>query len=173
MIALALLAAAPAAPSTDQVRLGVELARLNSVASMLPAIELEQTDQLLDEHPELGARERIALRRLAHRVAVDGMERLIEAEGRAYAETLGSDELKSLIAFAQGPVGRRLRAAEPVVARKTLLAMRGYSYKREVMAALCSETGKGCESQALAAGPEMVCAPDSLATSLALRSKVH
>jgi len=170
MIVLALLAAAP---SAEQVSLGVELARLGSVASMLPAVELEQTDQLLDEHPELATPERLALRRIAHRVAVQGMERLIETEGRAYAEALSVDELRSAIAFARSPVGRRMHAAEPAVARKTLLALRGYNYKREVMAALCRETGKGCASQALAAGPEMVCAPDTLASALALPAEAR
>jgi len=169
-IALALLAAAP---SNEQHRLGLELAQLGSIASMLPAVELEQTDQLLDEHPELGARERLALRRIAHRIAIDAMERLIEAEGRGYAERMSPGDLRAALAFAKSPAGRRMHAAEPAIARTTLLAMRGYNYKREVMTALCTETGRGCASQALAASPELVCAPNDLAAVVALRAEAR
>jgi hypothetical protein len=168
IIALALLAAAPPA---EAQRLGLELAQLGSIAAMLPAIELEQTDQMLDEHPELGTRERLALRRIAHRVAIDGMERLIAAEGRGYAERMSVDDLRAAVAFARSPAGRRMHAAEPAIARTTLLAMRGFNYKREVMAALCTETGKGCASTALAATPELVCAPNDLAAVMALRAE--
>lgn len=163
------IALAAAAPNTEQQRLGLELAKLGSIASMLPAIELEQTDQLLDEHPELGTRERLALRRIAHRVAVQGMDRLIEAEGRGYAERMSLEDLRAAVTFAKSPAGRRMHAAEPAIARTTLLAMRGYDYKREVMAGLCSETGKGCASHALAGGPELVCAPNDLTALMALR----
>lgn len=167
IIALALLAAAPTA---EQQQLGRELAQLGSVAAMLPAIELEQTDQLLDDHRELRTRERLALRRIAHRVAVEGMERLIAAEGRGYAERLSVEDLRAAVAFARSPAGRRMHAAEPAVARTTLLAMRGYNYKREVMSALCADTGEGCKSPALAVTPELVCTPKDLAALMALRA---
>jgi len=170
ILALALLAAAPTA---EQQQLGLQLARLGSIATMLPAIELEQTDELLDEHPELSAGERLALRRIAHRVAVDGMERLIAAEGRAYAEALSLADLKALVAFAQSGPGRRMHLAEPGIARKTLLAMRGYNYKREVMTAMCSETGRGCDSPSVAGAQELVCAPDGMATRLVMQAEAR
>lgn len=157
MLILATLLAA--APDAQRLALGTELARNGEVAQMLPAVELQQTDDLLDAHPELSARERITLRRVAHRVAVAGMERLIATEGRAYAERLSLEDLKALTAFARSAPAQRMRRAEEQVAGATLRAMRGYDYKREVMRAFCAETGKGCASVAVQGGPELACVP--------------
>ena len=157
LIASLMLAAAP--PDAARVALGTELARYGEVAQMLPAVELQQTDELLDAHPELSTRERLELRRTAHRVAMAGLERLIAPEGRAYAERLSTEDLRALVAFARSGPAQRMRAAEGAVAAATLKSMRGYDYKREVMRAFCAETGKGCASAAVAGGPELACLP--------------
>lgn len=141
---LALLAAAPSAEAEE---LGLRLARLGSLASILPVLEIKETDELLDAHPELSSSDRLKLRMTAHRVALEGSERLLRAEGRAYAEQLSTEDLRTLVAFAEGEAAKRMRAAEPAVTVATMEAMRGFNYKQEVMKAFCKETGKGCKAK--------------------------
>ncbi|WP_233281482.1 DUF2059 domain-containing protein [Sphingomonas changnyeongensis] len=124
--------------------LGVQLARLGSLASVLPVLELKETDELLESMPGLAAGERLKLRMVAHRVAVEGSERLLRAEGRALAERLSIADLRALIAFAESAPAQRMRAAEPAVTIATMEAMRGFAYKEEVIKAFCKETGKAC-----------------------------
>lgn len=144
LTALLLALAAPTVPSAEAEALGVQLARLGSLASVLPVLELKETDELLDSMPELRAGERLKLRMVAHRVAVEGSERLLRAEGRALAERLSIADLKALIDFAESAPAQRMRAAEPAVTIATMEAMRGFVYKEEVMKAFCKETGKAC-----------------------------
>lgn len=141
LMALLLMAAAPSAEAED---LGLRLARLGQLASILPVVELKETDELLDAHPELSASERLKLRMVAHKVAIEGAERLLRAEGRAYAARLSIEDLRALVAFAEGDAARRMREAEPAVTVATMEAMRGFDYKREVMKAFCQETKKAC-----------------------------
>jgi hypothetical protein len=142
-LSIAIFAAA-AAVSPERYALGRELAQLGSVAAMLPVVELKETDELIEAHSELSAGERIKLRRIAHRVAMAGLDRIVEAEGRSYAEQLSEQDLRKLVGFARSEPALRMRRVEPQVARATLAALVGYSYKAEVMRSFCAETGKGC-----------------------------
>lgn len=145
MLILAILAAAV---TPEELDLGTKLARSGNVASIIPVIEMRQTEQLIETMPHLTKAERDRFRQIAHAVAEKGTDFLFRAEGRAYAERLSLADLKALIAFEESDVARRKRAAEPAVTIATMEAMRGFDFKQEVMKAFCAEAKKACAQNA-------------------------
>jgi hypothetical protein len=147
MLLLAILASAA---TPEEVELGTRLARSGNVASIIPVIEMRQTEELIKAMPHLTKAERDRFRATAHAVAEKGTDFLFRAEGRAYAERLSLADLKALIAFEESEVAKRKRAVEPAVTVATMEAMRGFNFKQEVMKAFCAENKKLCPKDAAA-----------------------
>ncbi len=145
MLLLAILAAAV---TPEEVELGTRLARSGNVASIIPVIELRQTEELIKSMPHLTKGEREQFRATAHAVAERGTDFLFRAEGRAYAERLSLADLKALMAFEESEVAKRKRAAEPAVTVATMEAMRDFNFRQEVMKAFCSRAKKACSKDA-------------------------
>jgi len=108
-----LQAAGPAAPPPGEraVALGRQVAETGTLGSLLPMIEAKEIDELVAAHPELYSPEQAALRATAHRVARAGVERLFEAEARAYAGAMTEGELRAVVEWQTGPAARALRPA--------------------------------------------------------------
>ncbi|WP_336960125.1 DUF2059 domain-containing protein [Sphingobium aquiterrae] len=143
MIAALLLLAA--APTAQAEALGIRLARSGTLASVLPAVAARETEELVSAHPELSAADVATLRATAADIARKGQDRILQAEGRAFAERLGEDDLKTLVAFYESPAAARMKAATPDVMKATMDLVGTVDFKGETMAAFCKATGKGCQ----------------------------
>ncbi|MEO8455315.1 MAG: DUF2059 domain-containing protein [Sphingomicrobium sp.] len=141
---LLLLAAAAAQPPAQALKLGRQIAESGVLGIVLPIAQHKETEELVAAHPELTAVERARLRETAKRVFEDGRERLMQAEGRAYAEHLSLSDLRAVTAFQQSEAGKRYRAAMPGVIIETMKVMGTMDFKADVLAAYCKETGKLC-----------------------------
>jgi len=141
-----LQAAGPAAPPPSEraVALGRQVAETGTLGSLLPMIEAKEIDELVAAHPELSSPEQAALRATAHRVARAGVERLFEAEARAYAGAMTEGELRAVVGWQTGPAARALRRAQPAAIAAAVAAMAGTDFKKDALAAFCRNTGKGC-----------------------------
>lgn len=146
-MAVVLAGAQVAAPSAAAVALGDRLARTGTLAALLPMMVAKETDELVAAHPELSAAEQAELRRVAKATADMGSAKLFAAEGRQYAELLTEAELRTLVAQAESPEARRLRAAQPHVIAGVMAAMGGMDFKKDALAAFCARTGKGCPAK--------------------------
>ncbi len=141
LIALA-AAQAPAAPEAQA--LGRRLAEAGTLASLLPMIAAKETEEMVAAHPELSDADKAKLRSVAAATAKAGSDRLMKAEGDAYAGRLSVEELKALVAFHESPAARRQREVMPAVIMATMQAAGPIDFKGETLAAFCKETGKAC-----------------------------
>lgn len=107
IVALLLMAAAP---SAEAEALGARLARTGTLAALLPLMEAKETEELVAQHPELSAEDQATLRATAKDVADRGADRLLAAEGKAYAAALSIADLQVLVAAAESEADAR-RAA--------------------------------------------------------------
>lgn len=145
MVGLLLLAAAAAAqPSPEALQLGREIARSGTLAALLPLMKQQQVQEIVAAHPELGAGDKDRLRATAERVFVSGRDRVLDAEGRAYASNLSVRDLRVVAAYYRSGAARRMQAALPKVIASTMQSMQGLDFKVDVVAAYCKETGKLC-----------------------------
>ncbi|MDF0542824.1 DUF2059 domain-containing protein [Sphingobium sp. H39-3-25] len=142
MLVAALLLAA--APTTQAEALGIRLARSGTLASVLPAVAAKETEELVAAHPELSPTEMTRLRATAADVARKGQDRILQAEGIAFAQKLSLDDLKALVAFYESPAAARMKAASPDVMKTTMDVAGTIDFKSETMAAFCKASGKGC-----------------------------
>jgi len=143
MLLILLQAASPASPDPRAVALGRQVAETGTLGSLLPMIEAKETDELVAAHPDLSA-EQATLRRVAHRVARAGVERLFEAEARAYAGAMIEAELRAIVEWQTGSAAQALRRAQPAAIAAAVAAMAGADFKKDALAAFCRETGKEC-----------------------------
>ena len=144
MVILLLLAAAATQPSPEALRLGREIAGSGTLAALLPLMKQQQVGELIAAHPELGSSDQAQLRVTADRVFTSGRDRILDAEGRAYAVNLSLGELRTIAEFYRTTAAKRLRVALPKVIQSTMGAMQGVDFKADVLAAYCKETGKLC-----------------------------
>ena len=141
---IALLLAAAAQPSAEALRLGWQLAETGTLATVLPLVQHKETEELVAAHPELSAAGKDLLRSTAQAVYRQGRDRLMQAEAVSYARTLSISDLRSAVAFQNGPSGKRYRAAIPQVIGDTMRQLGRMDFKGDVLAAYCKETGKLC-----------------------------
>lgn len=144
---LIIAAAVQAAPTPEAVALGERLARTGTLATLLPLQTAKETEELVAAHPELSAAEQAKLRATARATADRMAARAFAVEGRRYAEILSEADLRQLVAGAESPAAQRLRAAMPQAIAAVMQGMAGIDYKKDVMAAFCAETGKGCPAR--------------------------
>jgi hypothetical protein len=146
-VVILLLAAAAAQPSPEALKLGRQIAEAGILATVLPLEQQKETDALVAAHPELTSNEKARLRVTAKRVFERGRERLMQAEGREYAEQLSVKDLRVVVAFQQGGAGKRYRASMPAVIMGTMKVMGTMDFKADVLRAYCAETGKLCPTK--------------------------
>lgn len=158
MLAAAMLLAAPdAAPdpvpdlapqaSPEAAALGRRMAETGTLATLLPMISAKEAEELVAAHPELSEADRATLRATAKETAEKGIGRLLDAQGDAYAAALSIEDLRVLVGFNGTDAARNYRAAQPQVIAATMKGMAGLDYKKDVMAAFCAKTGKGCAAK--------------------------
>lgn len=143
----ALLVQAAPAPTAEAEQLGRQLADTGVLATVLPMMSKQQTDELVAAHPELSDADKAALRATATEVARAGIDRLLAAEGHAYAAALAVDDLRALVAAAASPAAQHLRAAQPLIVAGTMRAVGNVDFKGETLAAFCAKTGKACPAK--------------------------
>jgi hypothetical protein len=143
MIWMALMIAA-VEPSPEALALGKEMAQTGMLATLLPILETETTEKLVAEFPELSDPDRQKLRETAHRTYLEGRDRLLEADGRAYAEQLSVEDLRALVEFSRTDAAKHYRDAMPRIASSTMARAGQMDFKKDVIAAFCKETGKLC-----------------------------
>jgi len=146
MIWMALMIAA-AEPSPEALALGKEMAQTGMLATLLPILETETTEKLVAEYPELGDADRQKLRETAHRTYLEGRDRLLDADGRAYAEQLSIEDLRALVEFSRTDAAKHYRAAMPRIAASTMGRAGQMDFKKDVIAAYCKETGQLCPAK--------------------------
>lgn len=145
-IAMALLLVA-GAPSPEAEALGRRLAETGTLATLLPMMVAKETEDLVAAQGGLSAADQAVLRAVAAETAKSGADRVMKAEGDAFAAALSVEDLKALVAFNQSETARRYRAAQPTVIAATMKSMEGMDFKKDVMAAFCRKTGKGCDAE--------------------------
>ena len=92
----------------------------------------------------MGEAEKQRLREVAHRTYLEGRDRLLEADGRGYAEQLSVEDLRALVAFSRTDAAKHYRDAVPRIAASTMAAAGSMDFKKDVVEAYCKETGKLC-----------------------------
>jgi hypothetical protein len=132
-------------PGPRALALGRDLAESGTLASLLPLLIVKDTEDLVAEFPDLSAAETARLRAIAADVAASGSERLFAAQARAYAMRLSEADLAVLAEAARSPAQARFRAALPFAIAATMAGVGELDLKKDIRAAWCKETGKGCE----------------------------
>lgn len=141
---LATLALLAVTPTAEAERLGLAVAKIGMLATLLPIVTAKETDELVADHPELNDMEKAELRGIATRVANETRDRLMRLTGHAYAMRLSEADMRSIIAFDASPAGRAYRAAVPLAIVETLQGARKVDFKQDALAAFCAKTGKAC-----------------------------
>ena len=126
------------------IRLGREVAQSGTLAALLPMMKQQQVEELIFAHKELSVADQARLRATADRVFATRRERILDAEGRAYAANLSVSDLRVVAAYYRTPAARRLQIALPAVIQSTMAAIQGVDFKADVLAAYCKQTGKLC-----------------------------
>jgi len=143
ILSLALLAAPD--PTAGALALGRRLAETGTLATLLPLKTVQERGELVAEHPDWSEADKAALRQEADAEAKAGIDRLMDAMGRGYAEKLSIEDLKALVAFNESPVAKRARDATPGALAAAMSSLGNFDYKGNVRAAFCRKTGKGCD----------------------------
>jgi hypothetical protein len=144
VVILLFLAAAAATPSPEALRLGREIAEHGTLATLLPLMQQKETEELVAGHRELSAADQSKLRATAARVYEVGRDKLLQAEGRAWAEQLTLSQMRTVLAYQNSAAGKRYRAATPAVIAATMKSIGQMDFKGDVLATYCKETGKLC-----------------------------
>ena len=141
---LATLALLVATPSAEAERLGVEVAKTGTLATLLPIVTAKEIDEIIADHPELNNMEKADLRGTAMRGANETRDRLMTLTGHAYASRLSGADLRAILAFEATSAGRAYRAAIPSAIIETMQGAGKIDFKKDAIAAYCAETGKAC-----------------------------
>ncbi|MCA1652601.1 MAG: hypothetical protein ABR588_11300 [Sphingomicrobium sp.] len=142
VIGLALAAAPTVSPEAEA--LGVRLARTGTLGVLLPLMVQKDTEELVASQKGMSTADQAQLRATATDVARRGIDRVMALEGYSYATLLSTRDLKALVAFAESPVAARHRAVQPKVIAATMEGLAGMDFKKDVLAAFCTRTGKAC-----------------------------
>jgi hypothetical protein len=146
ILAFVLAAAAPT-PSPEAEALGIRLAGTGTLATLLPLMVAKETDELVASQTALNTADKRQLRRTAAEVAKRGIDRIMALEGHSNATLLSMNDLKALVSFSESKAAMRQRAIQPKVIAATMQGIAGMDFKKEVLAAFCSQTGKGCPTR--------------------------
>ncbi|RYD57234.1 MAG: DUF2059 domain-containing protein [Sphingomonadales bacterium] len=144
MILLYAIALLAPDPTPEALALGKRLAETGTLAALLPIIMAKETEELLAEHSELGDADKATLRAIATEQGKAGVDRLMTATGRAYADKLSVEDLRVLVTFNEGEAGRKWREATPGVIVSAMGEVGQLDFKGDTRKAFCAKTGKGC-----------------------------
>ena len=144
MVILA-LALTVSTPSTVAEALGRRLAATGGLETMLPLIATTQVNELVAANPELSESERAQLRETGTSVAAAARQRLIEMMGHEYAGALSIADLRRLVAFNEGAVAARYRAAMPQATMRALARLGNFDLKAQVAQEFCVRTHRLCD----------------------------
>jgi hypothetical protein len=151
LLAAALQAGAPAIPpppfpqpDAEAEALGKRLAAAGGLAALIPLVIEKDLADLAGEDPALTPDEKAQLLAIGRARGREGLGRLTDALGHGYATRLSPAELRALVATAESPAARQLRAVEPFVIVGALQALGGLDLKKETAEAFCKQTGKLC-----------------------------
>jgi len=147
LLALALLTAPAADPTPEALALGVRLAETGTFSSLIPNIVAEEREKLVAKFPELSDADKAALRATADETGKAQTDRLMQAMGRRYAETLSIEDLRALVAFNESPAAQRWRAATPGAILGAMEAVGDPNFQENARKAFCKKTGKACEAR--------------------------
>ncbi|WP_265569410.1 hypothetical protein [Sphingomicrobium nitratireducens] len=142
---LTLMALLAAEPDAEALALGRELSELSTLGTMMPIMEMAETEALVAEHPELDDAERAELRAVAHETYLANRDAMLDADARAHAEILSKDDMRVLVTFARTGPAMRLRAASGSIAARTMEIAGEIDFKQAVRAEYCVRSGKLCE----------------------------
>lgn len=132
-------------PTSEALALGKRLAEAGTLAALLPAILAKETEELVAEQPALSDADKTILRSIATEQGKAGLDRMMTATGRGYAEKLSIEDLRVLVAFNESAAGTRWREVTPGVMIATMATVGDIDFKGETRKAFCAKTGKGCE----------------------------
>ncbi len=147
LAALLMLQTAPAAgapPSARAEELGRQVAQAGTLGQLAPLLVARDIAELIAAHPELSPVDQARLRATADAVARAHIDRLLAAEGHAYARAMSEDDLSLIAFFEASDAARRRRAALPQVIIGTMTALGDVDFKTDAIAAFCAETGNAC-----------------------------
>lgn len=140
LVALALEAAAPSAEAVD---LGRRLAATGTLATLAPMLIEKDLGELAKESP-LTPAEQARLIEIGRGQGKAAIDRMVGAFGQAYAAKLSIEDLHELVAHAESPSERRLRAIQPAAIAEAMKTLGEIDIKTVSAAAFCKETGKLC-----------------------------
>lgn len=144
MSLLALILAATA-PSPEAIELGRRIANAGLLATLGPMQAQSEVDGLLKDNPELSADQQTKLKDIgAAQIKIIGGQ-VIDAEAKAYAETLSIENLQAIANWLESPAAKAQKDAMPAIILATMTAMNGVDFKGTVKSEMCRETGKLCE----------------------------
>ena len=142
---MSLLAAALLLQATPEaIKLGEELASYGTLATLGPIMTAKEAEDLVAAHPELSKAEQDDLRASAKKEAEQLRAKAITVEGKAFAEALSLQDLRTLAEFARSDAAKRQRAAMPRIIVGTMKGLGNVDYKGSVLAAYCHNYGKLC-----------------------------
>lgn len=125
-------------------RPGRRLAEHGVLASLLPMMVSQQTEELIAAHPDLSPADRATLRATAATTGKAGIAKALYVSVRAYADALAVADLGKLITAAESPEAMRQRAAQPWIIAATMSELQGMDFKKDAIVAFCNQTGKAC-----------------------------
>ena len=144
MILLYALALLAPDPTPEALALGKRLAETGALAALLPIKIKQETEEMVAEHPEWPEADKVALRATAEERAEAGVQLLMAATGKAYAETLSVEDLRVLVTFNESAVVKRWRDATPGAIFAAMEQAGGFDFKGDTRKAFCAKTGKLC-----------------------------
>ncbi len=130
--------------SPEAIKLGEELASYGTLATLGPIMTAKEAEDLVAAHPELTKAEQDNLRATAKKEADQLRAKAITVEGKAFAETLSLQDLRTLAEFARSDAARRQREAMPKIIVGTMKGLGNVDYKANVLAAYCRDYKKLC-----------------------------
>ena len=153
--------ARPAPPSAEAMELARTVAAHDD---FLPLVTLSGTAQIKSVEKSLGPltdAQKAKFSQIGEATMVEGENRVIDRLATDYATRFTTDDLRALATFLPTPAGRawsgRLPGALPALGE----AMKGWDFKRVLLAQVCAEMAKGCPPPAAAKPPAAPAKPET------------
>ena len=132
-------------PTAEAEELGLRLAHAGTLAALMRLRAPDEIERIVAGHPELDAADQHRLREIGRQRIEEETERLLSAEGHAFAERLSVADLRLLVAAAESDAGKRRDAILPAVIKATIEATAQIDFGAETVKAFCKAAGKLCE----------------------------
>lgn len=139
-------AAQPSAPppEPERIELGRRLAAAGDFSAITRALGEAEIERQAHEAPGLSDSEREALRDTGRRVLAAARERLLARLAPIYASRFDVEQLRALVAFFEGPIGRAYTGALPMLLPEIAVTAGEVDLGAEIRAQYCRETGRLC-----------------------------